>query len=71
MNLTLSGSGSMTATASEAAAISVSGTLTVSATVDGHRCPGRDCGEVVAGDGAQISENSETHLAVYAETAAL
>ena len=71
VNLTLSGSGSMTATASEAAAISVSGTLTVSATVDVTGAPAADCGEVVASDGAQISENSETHLAVYAETAAL
>lgn len=70
-NLTVSGSGSMTATAEEAAAISVAGSVTISATVDVTGAPAVESGEVVAGDGAQISENSETHLVVYAETAAV
>ena len=69
--ISISGSGSLTATAADTAAISVSGTVTVSATVDITGAPAADCEEVVAGDGAQISENSETHIAVYAETAAL
>ena len=70
-NVTISGSGSLTATAADAAAISLPGTLTISATVDVTGAPAADCQEVLAGEGAELSENSEGHIVAYAETAAL
>ena len=59
------------ATAADAAAISLPGTLTISATVDVTGAPAADCQEVLAGEGAELSENSEGHIVAYAETAAL
>ena len=70
-NVTISGSGSLTATAADAVAISLPGTLTISATVDVTGAPAADCQEVLAGEGAELSENSESHIVAYAETAAL
>lgn len=68
-DLEIEGAGNLVATAEGTAAISVPGDVSISASVDITGEPAVESLSLEADDGAQISENSETHLVVYASTA--